>query len=112
MKLLLSLLLVISIESAPTFVEMVNYRMFVDRTSADFEKDLNALEKEYEKNGCSDAVLIKSGFFTKKYARQFMAIRQMEVYSQNILIKSLSRMTPFLEKIGNDVVKVYVSSKK
>lgn len=93
-------------------VELAAYQKFVERVAEDFDRDLKEIEAQYKEKGMTDALVIKSGIFTKTFTRRFVQIRQMDIYTQNIIAKTVQRMIPFMEQVALDMYRKKQECKK
>lgn len=111
MKLLLCLLMTASAHGMLNFAvpsELTSYKNFIEKTCADFTRDLEMLKEMYEKEGTSDRFTLRMGIFCRTFATRALQQRQMSVYCDSLMTKSMQSAIPFMEKV---IINMYTKAK-
>lgn len=115
MKLLLCLLMSASAHGMFNLIlpsELSSYKNYIEVLTKDVTRDIEMLKKQHADSGLTDAFCLRMGIFCKTYTTRFSQIRQMDIYTQNLMSKSLNQVIPWVEQIMGEVYKKEKACKK
>lgn len=95
--------------AAQFHVQISQYKAAVRHVFDEFHKELDELKILHKEQGTSQPVMLRAGSLFKEYTRYFIAMRNLDIFVQQEIQRSLHAMIPLADRVFESALTDYIN---